>query len=280
MGLSLRKVSIAYTHHNFIFVDLPELDITDEASVFRAVEDNGIDAIINCAAYTAVDKAETETELARRVNAYGAQVVAEVARKRGLKLIHISTDFVFGNGITRPLTEDDIAAPLNVYGATKLEGERLVETSGADAVVIRTSWLYSEFGNNFVKTMLRLADTRDALSVVDDQRGGPTYAVDLARAIMHLLERGVKGYELYHFSDEGDVSRFELAVETLKLAGKTTTVNPVDTAFLGQSVERPMYSVLDCSKIKAAGVCVPAWKDSLRECMSALGYAPVATAGR
>ncbi len=270
LGMSLQKIVADKPHHRFVFTDMPEADITDPRSIASLVEEYGIEAIINCAAYTAVDKAESEPQAAHEVNVEGPRALGAVARKYGLKLVHISTDYVFsGNGHT-PLTEDDPTGPTGVYGETKLAGERAIEAAGCDAVVVRTSWLYSEFGSNFVKTMLRLAETRDEINVVNDQKGSPTYAVDLAEAIVVLLEKGFKGYGIYHYCDAGETSWYELAAETFRLAGIGVKVNPITTAEYPTPARRPTYSVLDTSKIRAAGVVVPFWKDSLKDCIEIL----------
>ncbi len=184
LGRSMRKISGEYPQHEFLFTDMPEMDITEKAGIEVFVRESGVQAIVNCAAYTAVDRAETETVLAEKINILGTKVLGDVAKMFSIPLIHISTDYVFCGEGCHPLKETDATAPTGVYGRTKLEGEKALESIGCDAAIIRTAWLYSEFGSNFVKTMLRLAGERDALNVVYDQVGSPTYATDLARALM------------------------------------------------------------------------------------------------
>jgi dTDP-4-dehydrorhamnose reductase len=270
LGLSLQKIAADYPCHRFVFTDMPEVDITDPQSVSVLVEENRIDAVINCAAYTAVDKAESEPEAARKVNVDGPQTLAAAAVKYGLKLVHISTDYVFPGTGSTPLREDDPTGPDGVYGETKLLGEQAIAGAGCDALVVRTSWLYSEFGSNFVKTMLRLAETRSAINVVDDQKGSPTYAPDLAGAIMTLLEKGFAGYGVYHYCDAGEISWYDLAMETFRRAGIEVKVNPITTAEYPTAARRPAYSVLDTAKVRAAGAVTPFWKDSLKECIEIL----------
>ncbi len=268
--MSLQKIAAERPHHKFVFTDMPEADITDRQAMSALVEAHGIDAIINCAAYTAVDKAESEPEASRRINVEGPRTLGAVAVKYGLKLVHISTDYVFSGTGHTPIKEDDPTGPSGVYGETKLEGEKAIAAAGCDAVVVRTSWLYSEFGSNFVKTMLRLAETRNEINVVNDQKGSPTYATDLAAAIMTLLDKGFTGYGVYHYCDAGEISWYDLAVETFRLAGIGVRVNPITTAEYPAPARRPAYSVLDTARIRSAGVLTPFWKDPLRECIEIL----------
>lgn len=270
LGCSFHKIAAEYPHHNLIFTDIPELDITDPESVSQAVADNGIDVIVNCAAYTAVDRAESEPETARQINAIGPRVLAQTALRHGVKLVHISTDYVFDGRASSPLREDSPTGPTNVYGRTKLDGEREIESAGIDAAIIRTSWLYSEFGGNFVKTMLRLAESRDVVNVVDDQRGSPTYAPDLARTTMRLIDNGIEGCEIYHYSNAGNVSWCEFAAGIFAVAGRRVRANPITTAEYPTPASRPAYSVMDTSKIARAGAAVPEWRDSLKICIAAI----------
>lgn len=267
MGMSLRKVAAEFSCCHLFFCDLPEVDITNRITVEAYVIANHIDAIVNCAAYTAVDRAEDEPDVAESVNVDGAGTVAQVAVKHGLKLVHVSTDFVFDGRSGRPLTETDVANPLNVYGRTKLEGELAVRESGADAVVVRTSWLYSEYGSNFVKTMLGLAD-RGSVEVVNDQIGSPTYATDLARSILELLGRDINGFDIYNYSNEGSVSRYEFAKEIFRLAGMEVIVKPITSEQFPMAAERPANSSLDLSKAIALGLSVRGWKTALEECIN------------
>ncbi len=271
LGRSIEKVAGEFPNHRFVFTDLPEADITDRECMRRLITDNKAGAVINCAAYTAVDRAEEEEAEAARINAEGAAALAQVCRECGVKLVHISTDYVFDGSAHNPIKESDKPSPQSVYGRTKLRGEAYIKESGAAAAVIRTAWLYSEFGNNFVKTMLRLAQEKDEIGVVADQYGTPTYAPDLARAIMKIISGGIKGYSVYHFTDEGETSWWEFASEIFAMAGMATTVRPLTTEQYPTKARRPAYSVLDKSKIKHAGVFVPEWQESLRECLAALG---------
>lgn len=270
LGCSLQAVSGEYSLHSFIFTDMPQTDITDAQAIDRIVVENGIDVIVNCAAYTAVDRAEAEPLIARKINVDGVKVLAQVAKEHSVKLVHISTDYVFSGEACHPLRESDEPDPQSVYGQTKLRGEQVIAEVGGDAAVIRTSWLYSEYGANFVKTMLRLGAERGALSVVYDQIGTPTYAPDLARAIMSVIEHGVSGYEVYHFSNEGIASWYDFAHQIFKLASMEVAVSAVGTEHYPTPAKRPAYSVLSKDKIKGIGVVVPYWRDSLEVCIAAL----------
>ncbi len=270
MGCSLRKISSEYPAHNFVFTDMPESDITDEGCMEELAERHKADVIVNCAAYTAVDRAESEPGLARRINAYGAQVLAGVAARRSIALVHISTDYVFDGEGCRPLREDAATGPTGVYGLTKLEGEEAIRRAGCRAAVVRTSWLCSEFGNNFVKTMLRVGRERGELSVVYDQVGTPTFADDLSRAVIVLAQRGVEGFEVYHFSSEGAVSWYDFAKAIFDMSAMNVRVNPIVSSLYPTAARRPSYSVLAKDKIKEAGAVVPYWRDSLARCLAVL----------
>lgn len=270
LGRSMRKISGEYPQHEFLFTDMPEMDITEKAGIEVFVRENGVQAIVNCAAYTAVDRAETETALAEKINVLGTKVLGEVAKMFSIPLIHVSTDYVFCGEGCHPLKETDATAPTGVYGKTKLEGEKALESTGCDVAIIRTAWLYSEFGGNFVKTMLRLAGERDALNVVYDQVGSPTYATDLARALMTVLNNGVHGFNIYHFSNEGAISWYDFAKAIFEESGDEISVSPIESDKYPSPTKRPAYSVLSKEKIKEAGVLVPYWKDSLKECLKIL----------
>lgn len=282
LGLSLRKISGGHPGYRFIFTDLPEADITDDTAMRKLAAETGAEAIINCAAYTAVDKAESEPEKACLINAGGPGILARMCKERKIPLVHISTDYVFGGQnekgdgteaaviARKPLTEEDIPSPQSVYGHTKLEGERAVEESGCNAAVIRTSWLYSEFGGNFVKTMLRLGKEKDAVSVVDDQTGCPTYAPGLAEAIIRLIEDGIHGFNLYHYSDAGETTWYGFAKEIFRQAGIATAVKPISTTDYPAPAKRPRYSVLSKEKIISKGIEITDWKASLQACLGAL----------
>lgn len=270
LGNSIKKISSDYPQHTFFFTDVPEVDITNLELLDRLMEEKSVDAIINCAAYTAVDKAESDVVLAESINVAGPKNLAEAAKKRGAKLIHVSTDYVFNGTANEPLKEEAQTDPIGVYGRTKLAGEQAVKDSGCDALVIRTAWLYSEFGNNFVKTMLRLGREREQLGVVFDQVGTPTYAPDLAVAIMTLLDKGFTGFDLYHFSNEGVISWYDFTKAIFRLENINITLNPIESCEYPTPAKRPAYSVLNKKKIKAAGVSVPYWEDSLRVCLKEL----------
>lgn len=270
LGNSVRKIAGNYPQHKFIYTDMPEVDITNLPLLEDLVKKESVGAIINCAAFTAVDKAESCEELAAKINVDGPKNLALAAKSVGAKLVHISTDYVFDGKSSLPLKETDATQPIGVYGRTKRQGEIEVEKSGCDAIVIRTAWLYSEYGNNFVKTMLRLGKERESLNVVYDQIGTPTYATDLAFAIMTLLEKGFKGFDTYHFSNEGVISWFDFTKAIFEIAGLGTKVSAIESFEYPTAAERPAYSVLNKRKIKAAGVSVPYWKESLKTCISLL----------
>lgn len=270
LGCSLRKIAGGYPAHTFVFSDLPETDITDKAGVDEWVRSNGIEIIINCAAYTAVDKAESEPDKAWRINALGPAVLAGVCAERRIGLIHLSTDYVFDGNAETPYREDAPTHPVSVYGSTKLQGEQAVRESGCDALIVRTAWLYSEFGANFVKTMLRLGSEKESLRVVDDQVGSPTYAVNLARAILRLVEKGFSGFGIYHYADEGITTWYDFARMIFIVTENPVPVAPIDTADYPTAARRPAYSVLDTAKIRQAGVVTPYWVDALKECLGSI----------
>lgn len=270
LGNSIRKIAAEYPAFQFIFTDIPEVDITDKTSLENLVRERAIEAIINCAAYTAVDKAETDIEMARKINAEGPAVLANMAKQFNIKLIHVSTDYVFNGKSNLPLKEIDPTDPIGTYGQTKLEGEIAVEKSACDSLVIRTSWLYSEFGANFVKTMLRLGRERNELSVVYDQIGTPTYATDLAIAILDLLQKDFSGYTLYHYSNEGVISWYDFAKAIFDLSQINIKLNAIESSEFPTPAKRPAYSVFNKKKIKAAGIDVPYWRDSLTACLEIL----------
>lgn len=261
---------------SYIFTDIVGdaktlyLDITDMDAVRRVVADNGVNVVVNCAAYTNVDKAEEEMEKAELLNATAPAYLAKAIEEVGGLLVHISTDYVFGGESDRPYTEDRPTAPTSVYGRTKLAGEEAIIASGCHHVIIRTAWLYSEFGKNFCKTMIGLTSTKPQIKVVDDQIGSPTYARDLARAIGVVVaqydgtQRGI-----YHYSNEGICSWCEFARSIAELYGTTECdIQPCTSAEFQSAVKRPAYSALDKSKIKATfGVDVPHWRESLAECI-------------
>lgn len=274
LGNSIRVLAGQYSQYNFLFTDVDTLDITDPAAVKAAVKDNQVNYIINCAAYTAVDKAEDNEELCRRLNSFAVCVLGEAAREAGAKMIHISTDYVFSGTGYCPYKETDGTRPVSVYGRTKLAGEEGLMEVCPDAVIIRTAWLYSEFGSNFVKTVLRLGKERDELGFVFDQVGTPTYAGDLAAAILSVVTADEKGAfvpGIYHYSNEGVCSWYDFTVKILQIAGIDCRIRPIETKDYPTKAVRPPYSVLNKNKIKETyKIVIPHWETSLRICMKKL----------
>ena len=274
LGNCIRNASAGSTN-NYIFTDVAELDITDAAAVRSMVKDNAIDMIVNCAAYTNVDKAEDDAEFAELLNAGAVRNLAEAIRDNGGTLIHISTDYVFGKEpYNVPCREDQKGTPTGVYGLTKLHGEQAIQASGVKAIVIRTAWLYSEYGRNFVRTMLNLTATKPELKVVFDQTGTPTYAQDLADAIVDIIENGkYAGNEgIYHYSNEGVCSWYDFTKMIAEMAGNTgCDIQPCHSCEFPSKVVRPSYSVLDKTKFKETfGLRIPYWTDSLKKCIDNL----------
>lgn len=274
LGSCLRDVAADSTD-NYIFTDVAELDITDAAAVRKAVSDNAVDVIVNCAAYTNVDKAEDDAAFAELLNATAVRNLAEAAKENGATLIHISTDYVFGKEpYNVPCREDQKGTPTGVYGLTKLHGEQAIAETGVKALIFRTAWLYSEYGRNFVKTMLNLTSTRPELKVVFDQTGTPTYAGDLALALFDIIEnRRFAGNEgVYHYSNEGVCSWYDFTKMIAEYAGNTACdIQPCHSDEFPSKVVRPSYSVLDKTKFKNTfGIKVPYWTDSLRRCIANL----------
>lgn len=272
LGSEIRKLS-ADSDHEFCFTDVAELDITDVAAIEKFVDENAIDLIVNCAAYTNVDKAEDDAETADRINHLAVKNLAEISMKYDISLIHISTDYVFDGSKNTPYVETDATAALGVYGRTKLAGEIAVTDSGCKYLIIRTSWLYSSFGNNFVKTMRRLTSEKESLNVVFDQTGTPTYAADLAKTILEIIE--TENYNstsgIYHFSNEGVCSWYDFAIEIRNLFGNECNIQPCHSDEFPAKVKRPNFSVLDKTKIKQTfGLKIPYWKDSLKVCTELL----------
>ena len=271
LGNEIQLLQAQYAQHTWFNTDVNELDITDKAAIERFVEENEIGGIVNCAAYTAVDKAESDPQLARKLNAEAPAFLAEVVGKRGGWMVQVSTDYVFNGTKHTPYVETDEPCPNSVYGQTKLEGEQAVSKLCPNAMIIRTAWLYSEFGNNFVKTMIRLGREREQLGVIFDQVGTPTYAHDLAMVIMTAIDNGIKP-GVYHFSNEGVTSWYDFTKSIHRLSGiNTCQVSPLHTAEYPTPVCRPAYSVLDKTKIKAAyGIEIPHWEESLAKCIAKL----------
>lgn len=274
LGREMRRLG-EVSSNEYVFTDVAELDITDAEAVMRRVKEGAFDVMLNCAAYTNVDRAEDDEAAAERINCDAVRNLADAAAATGAVLFHISTDYVFGGGGNTPRSEDMPLDPLGAYGRTKLHGEQAVAASGCRAVVVRTAWLYSEYGNNFLKTMLRLTAERPELKVVFDQVGSPTYAGDLALALFSIIEGGLyEGREgIYHFSNEGVCSWYDFAVEIARAAGHDACrISPCHSDEFPSKVKRPAYSVLDKSKIKAAfGLEIPHWRESMEYCLKRLG---------
>ena len=267
LGNCLRDLAAAYQDkYRFFYTDVEELDITDAAAIDRYVADNQIHVIINAAAYTAVDKAEDDMDMAYKLNRDAVRNLAEVAKTHNCLLVHISTDYVFSGEACHPYKEDDTPAPKSVYGASKLAGEQAVAEVGCRAIIIRTSWLYSEYGHNFVKTMLKLGCERSEVSVVCDQIGGPTYAGDLAKVIMALVTKDDQqnGVQFYHFANEGTISWYDFAKAIMEIAGNGCQVKSIFTGEYPAKAARPAYSVFNLRKVKEKiGISIPYWRDSL-----------------
>lgn len=270
LGREMQRLG-AVSPNNYIFTDVAELDVTDAGAVLRAAEQTRAEAIVNCAAYTNVERAEEDEATADLLNRLAPANLAAAAAATGATLIHISTDYVFDGTAHLPYAEQSPTAPLGVYGRTKLAGEQAVEASGCSHLILRTAWLYSAFGNNFLKTMLRLTAERESLSVVFDQIGTPTYAGDLALAIFSVIEGGqLRGNEgIYHFSDEGACSWYDFAVEIAAAVGHDKCrIAPCHTAEYPSKAPRPAYSVLDKSKFKTTfGIEIPHWRESMLYCL-------------
>lgn len=271
LGREMQVIAAAYPGCHFLFVSKDELSIEDTGAVKEYFASHEIDVCVNCAAYTAVDKAETDTEKAFAVNGEAVGVLATACKEKNARFIHISTDYVFDGTATEPYKEDHPVHPLGVYGASKLKGEELALQNNPAAIIIRTSWVYSSFGNNFVKTMLRLMKERESINVVNDQQGSPTYAADLAAAIMQIISGDAVSAGIYNFSNHGVINWYEFALAIKELTGSNCIVNPIPSSQYPTPAKRPAYSVLDTVKIRDTfNVVIPAWKDSLKKCISIL----------
>ena len=270
LGKEFQKLSNIYPEHNWIFTDINELNICEEHSVNSFFQNNTIDVCINCAAYTAVDKAEDEVDLARAINAIAVSYIANACKTTKTLLVHVSTDYVFDGTSERPYLEDDSVSPNSIYGKTKAEGEQNIISSGCSYIIVRTSWLYSSFGNNFVKTMLRLGSEREFVNVVDDQNGNPTWAYDLANAILLLIHRfeNKEVKEIFNYSNEGTSPWNNFAEAIFYIGNKNCEVRPISTKEYGSKANRPAFSALDKTKIKTfTGIKIPFWRESLIKCI-------------
>ena len=271
LGNEMQLLEEINPQHTYFNTDVAELDITDAAAIDKFVDENHIDGIVNCAAYTAVDKAEDNQELCRLLNTDAPGYLAAAVEKRGGWLIQVSTDYVFDGTNHTPYTEEEPTCPNSVYGSTKLEGERAAQQACSRTMIVRTAWLYSTFGNNFVKTMIRLGKEKPELGVIFDQIGTPTYARDLAVALFVAINQGVVP-GIYHFSNEGVISWYDFTKAIHRIAGITTChVRPLHTAEYPTPANRPHYSVLDKTKIKQTyNLDIPYWEESLKECVDKL----------
>ena len=270
LGSALKKLAGNYKDHIFTFIDVGDLDITDSSGMaaFLAKHKPGI--LINCAAYTAVDKAESETDRAMAVNATAPGEMARICSETGIRLIHISTDYVFDGRSFNPYKETDPVNPVSVYAKSKLEGETRILEQDLKGIIIRTSWLYSEYGQNFVKTILKKGKELGKLRVVYDQVGGPTYAGDLARAILDILPEvaNTGSMEVYHYANEGVISWFDFAYAIIEISGIDCILEPVETTAYPTPAARPPYSVFNKTKFKERfGIAIPYWRTSLKECI-------------
>ena len=277
LGQSMRAIYLDYPNYNFVFASRQQLDLSEVSSINGFFQNKTFDVIINCAAHTAVDSAESEAELANQINHIAVQQLAIIAKQHNSKLIHISTDYVFNGQQYRPYVETDEAGPQTVYGKTKLSGEQAIQNSlKTNALIIRTSWVFSEYGNNFVKTMLKLGHQRDSLNVIFDQVGTPTYAGDLAKTIMSIVQRDDFNQtafktQILHFSNEGVCSWYDFAKAIFELTNTQCKVSPIETKDYPTPATRPHYSVLNKAKIKQSyNLAIPYWKDSLQRCLNTL----------
>jgi dTDP-4-dehydrorhamnose reductase len=273
LGEELRTLATAYPAYQFLFVSKEDLPIDQYDMVSKYFAEHAIDFCINCAAYTAVDKAESEREKAFSINADAVGNLAAVCKTHHTRLIHISTDYVFDGSADQPYKESDKTSPVSVYGESKLKGEQLALENDPSSVIIRTSWLYSSYKNNFVKTMLRLMKEKDSINVVNDQFGCPTYAADLAKVILQIISSGmsIEKAGIYHYTNSGITNWYEFAVAINKLSDNRCIVNPIPTVQYPTPAKRPHYSVMDTDKIKQAfQVAIPGWEDSLQKCLKLL----------
>lgn len=274
LGSELRTLAASQSQHQFLFTDRDEVDITDAQQVAKCFAEFKPHFCINCAAYTAVDKAETDQEVAYKINALAVKNLAEACTATGARFLHVSTDYVFDGQGTAPYKEDHPTNPVSVYGKTKLQGEQDALAANKDVIIIRTSWVYSEHGHNFVKTMLRLMQSRPELGVVADQWGSPTYAADLAEAILYIVNSGTWKPGIYHYSNAGAITWHDFAQAIQEGSGFDCKVNAITTADYPTPASRPAYSVMDTQKIQEVyGIRLKDWKESLQVCLQKLQQA-------
>lgn len=268
LGNELKELASSYSQVQFAFFNREEFSINDKSRIEKIFEEHQPSYFINCAAYTAVDKAESEQELANEINGTAVGLLALTCKQYGTKFIHVSTDYVFNGKASSPLKEEDTVDPVNAYGASKLLGEQLALQNNPESIIIRTSWVYSFYGKNFVKTMMRLMNERENIGVVNDQIGSPTYAADLAKAIMQIITSGKWKSGIYNFSNEGVISWFDFASEIKQLTHFNCIINSLTTEQFPTPAKRPKYSVLDKSKIQQTfSIQLKDWKESLQACI-------------
>jgi len=271
LGSELQALASAYSKYEFIFTERKELDLSSSESIENFFKEKQFDVIINCAAYTAVDKAESDEEIAYVINHKAVETLAHIAKKKNISLIHISTDYVFDGSHFKPYTEDEPTNPQSIYGSSKLAGEEALQSiNPRNSIIIRTSWVYSSFGNNFVKTMLHLGRERETLGVIFDQVGTPTYARDLASAVLTIIPQlSNNDVEILHYSNEGVCSWYDFAIAIFEMQSITCHVNPIETKEYPTPATRPHYSLLNKTKIKENyTLTIPYWRDSLRDCIT------------
>ncbi|HEY4154068.1 MAG TPA: dTDP-4-dehydrorhamnose reductase [Puia sp.] len=271
LGKELAVLAPHFPQFEFLFLSREVFPLDVPEKIESWLTGHPVDVLINCAAYTAVDKAESESGMANQINGEAPGIISGLLSRSGGKLIQLSTDYVFDGLSSRPLDEEAVTDPVNIYGASKLMGERAAMANNPQTLILRTSWLYSAFGNNFVKTMIRLLKTKESIRVVSDQKGSPTYAADLASAILLILsaEKFIPG--IYHYSNEGETTWFDFASEIKEMTGSSCTVSPVESSGYPTAARRPAYSLLDKSKIKKNyGLTIPGWKTSLAACLEIL----------
>jgi dTDP-4-dehydrorhamnose reductase len=271
LGRELARMAPSYQKFEFIFLSKEEFPLNDHKKMESWIDANPVNIMINCAAFTAVDKAEAEKEKAFQLNAEAPGIIAILLSRTNTPLIYISTDYVFDGNSAAPLKEDAATNPVNVYGASKLEGESQVLQNNPQSLIIRTSWLYSVYGNNFVKTMMRLMKEKTSIKVIEDQKGSPTYAGDLAKAIMEIVESGRFIPGVYHYSNEGETNWFEFATEIKRLSESACEILPIPSSEYQTAAKRPAWSLMDKSKIKKVyGLNIPDWRSSLAICVGLL----------
>lgn len=273
LGKEMQEAAKNFSQYNFLFVAKDELPIDNFETAQKYFDNHSIDVCVNCAAYTAVDRAETEKEKAFAINAVAVGNLARLCKENNALFIHISTDYVFDGTATAPYKEDNPVNPIGVYGASKLNGEELALQNNPGSIIIRTSWVYSSFGNNFVKTMLRLMKEKESINVVNDQQGCPTYAADLAKAIMNIIEGNIITPGIYNFSNHGIITWYDFAVAIKELSGSNCIVNPIPSSQYPTPAKRPAYSVLDTTKIRDTfNVVIPEWEESLKKCITLITH--------